>query len=568
MLTTGSQVQRLSIRTQNPRCSTPGASRTGKCGGLLNLTGEKPYTMIVCCTVCVCLPALAQIFPSPSAPRGPEISAVEALPYPPRGHGSGFSRQWHGAQAPLSHSPVRSVIPANTSSSDSVEAGFNSALTVSAACEVDHRSDAAFLQHFATSRAWVAHDDHISSLCFGVREPAPMYRRPPSHEPSSAGVRQPAAALGGESPGIVPSPPAHHLREEFRDACTRTSRMSGGSGPADPACLRRLLVQQKQTSMGADHRGDIAAGSTVLDEVVLGNEGNEDAFLLRGASAAGPMLGSAPQQVVNAAANLQPSGVSLLPPYLCSVREYPGEAEQPRPVSFFQAFSPVKYIFWDLSSCPLLLRYTLPSPSSSGPDSGGDAAAQGAVVSLVSKSLSPIDVVFMVARFFQSSISSVKLFYEEDPHARFWSSHMNSGAAVADATGPAGAPLPALNTAGPDSADVLPFGRGQGGVLERDVEWRSDPGEVSSGRHSMPMQEAAHLCGRLDRSLRTLLSEMGCLVHECQAGRVMDCVVSELQRALVAASRPSNDESPVRLAGREPVLQPYALCTRCDRRMF
>ncbi|PHJ25328.1 hypothetical protein CSUI_000814 [Cystoisospora suis] len=484
----------------------------------------------------------SQAIVSPRVQRGPGTSPAEPSAYVPRRHASTVARHWD--YLPVQLSPTRSVIPPSASPCDAVDASFNSAVGVTTGCETDHDNDAAFLQQFASSRAWAPDDDQVTSLCFSMRERAAMYHGPSGQELSSAGVRQPPAAFGREPVSGVRTPPAHHLREQSPAPCARPDRMVAGS--AGRACVGRLVVRRESAGMVEDHPGGLVAGSTALSDVVLGHEGTEDAFL-EGTSGPDAVLGGASQQhiVVNAAGNLAQSGLSLLPPYVCTIREYPGEAEQPRPASFFQAFSPVKYLFWDLSSCPLLLRYTSPSSSSSDPDSGVDAAGPAGLVSLVSKSLSPIDVVFMVARFFQASISSVKLFYEEDPHAPFWSTHVHSGAAL-DAGGPVGAPVRALSTAMPSAASVSSFGKEQGAVSERDVEWRSDPGEVSSGRHSLPAQEGSHLCGRLGRSVRTLLSEMGCFVHECQTGRVMDCVVSELQRALVAASRPSNDESPSR----------------------
>ncbi|KEP62248.1 UNVERIFIED_CONTAM: hypothetical protein HHA_278205 [Hammondia hammondi] len=268
--------------------------------------------------------------------------------------------------------------------------------------------------------------------------------------------------------------------------------------------------------------------------------------------------------------------------------------EQQRTLAFFQAFGPVKYIFWDLCSCPLLLRCPVAAGSSHVEKSTTEgtrietdsAATAGSIASRISDSASsslgriysPTEVVLMAARFFKVAVSAVKLFYEEDPDTRpgalasrdrvapppfsvspsysedragtgesegrvsgapcRFSVGQNSGKRLASACArakqrssleSAGSQRTASSARLPQTAETVWQPR----------ERRTCSGDARAERTDVTV---AALCDRLDRESRVVLSEMGCLVHECHRRRVMDCVVAELQRALVATRRQSTDE--------------------------
>ncbi|KFH09344.1 hypothetical protein TGVAND_278205, partial [Toxoplasma gondii VAND] len=268
--------------------------------------------------------------------------------------------------------------------------------------------------------------------------------------------------------------------------------------------------------------------------------------------------------------------------------------EHQRTLAFFQAFGPVKYIFWDLCSCPLLLRCPLAAVSShvekSTPEGARieteGAATAGSIVSRPSDSASsslgrlytPTEVVLMAARFFKVAVSAVKLFYEEDPDTRPGAmasrdrvspppfpvspSHSEDRAETGESEGRVSG-SPCRFSVGQNSGERLTSacaraeqrsslesaGRqrlASSARLPQTPETVWQPGErrTCSGdaRAKRTDVTAAALCDRLDRESRVVLSDMGCLVHECHRRRVMDCVVAELQRALVATRRQSTDE--------------------------
>ncbi|PFH31355.1 hypothetical protein BESB_027900 [Besnoitia besnoiti] len=307
----------------------------------------------------------------------------------------------------------------------------------------------------------------------------------------------------------------------------------------------------------------------------------------------GHALRNPPRSLESGARGGRGPSFSSPPPDLSSLSQASAAAGLQNALGFFQSFGPIKYIFWDLCSCPLLLRCPVASPTACFDKSATtgtrmDTDSAGTTGSRLSRPVSdpcafsaglkrtrtPAEVVCMIARFFRTPVSAVKIFYEEEPAKPLSPQTSREGVGAAppslvksasqrgeERVASEQAQARAQESRSPPSAwaEIQPLSR------ERHSLRRGLPhAEFSSSEKLSPQKQltpdgtyaregsgqgsdhetpSQALCDRLDDESRSVLSEMGCLVHECHKRRVMDCVVAELQRALVAARRQSVDEA-------------------------